>query len=156
MQSNVNGTPQTAPITSQNSTPQSTQQLSAEEAEAFIARLRIDLPQGWDVKLDASNRAYYVDHNTHSTTWDRPELLPSGWERRKDPKGRFYYVDHNTRTTTWQRPTMNTVATYQRWQNDRMQHQDQQYMDLKNRNLIDSQSGVDENDKLPEGWGKCF
>lgn len=138
---------------SAQSTPNG-RQLSAEEVEALLVRLRIDLPQGWDVRLDPNNRPYYVDHNTQTTTWERPEILPSGWERRKDHKGRYYYVDHNTRTTTWQRPTMNTVATFQRWQNDRMQHQDEQYTNLKSRNLIEAQSGVDENDKLPEGWGK--
>ena len=68
-------------------------------------------------------------------------------------RGRVYYVDHNTRTTSWQRPTMNSVATYQRWQNDRIQNQNEQYINLKNRNLIEAQSGVDENDKYPEGWG---
>lgn len=43
------------------------------------------------------NRKYYVDHNSKSTTWQRPLPLPSGWEMRKDNKGRIYYVDHNTR-----------------------------------------------------------
>ena len=42
-------------------------------------------------------RKYYVDHNSKSTTWQRPLPLPSGWEMRKDNKGRIYYVDHNTR-----------------------------------------------------------
>jgi atrophin-1 interacting protein 5 (WW domain-containing E3 ubiquitin protein ligase 1) len=156
-QADTSEAPQTTPNeTGQISAPQTTpngRELNAEEVESLLTHLRIDLPQGWDVRLDSNNRAYYVDHNTQTTTWERPELLPPGWERRKDHKGRNYYVDHNTRTTTWQRPTMNSVATFQRWQNDRIQNQNEQYINLKNRNLIDAQSGLDENDKLPEGWG---
>ena len=30
------------------------------------------LPRGWERRLDASGRPYYVDHNTRSTTWNRP------------------------------------------------------------------------------------
>ncbi len=42
-------------------------------------------------------RKYYVDHNSRSTTWERPQPLPPGWEMRRDNRGRVYYVDHNTR-----------------------------------------------------------
>lgn len=43
------------------------------------------------------NRKYFVDHNSKSTTWQRPSPLPPGWDMRKDNKGRIYYVDHNTK-----------------------------------------------------------
>lgn len=75
-----------------------------------------ELPPGWEVRFDQFNRKYYVDHNTRSTTWERPQPLPSGWEMRRDNRGRVYYVDHNTRTTTWQRPTPESVRNYQHWQ----------------------------------------
>ena len=52
----------------------------------------------WEVRFDKYNRRYYVDHNTRSTTWERPQPLPAGWEMRRDPRGRVYYVDHNTRS----------------------------------------------------------
>jgi hypothetical protein len=52
----------------------------------------------WEVRYDKYNRRYYVDHNTRSTTWERPQPLPAGWEMRRDPRGRVYYVDHNTRS----------------------------------------------------------
>uniref|UniRef100_A0A8C7SPY2 E3 ubiquitin-protein ligase n=1 Tax=Oncorhynchus mykiss TaxID=8022 RepID=A0A8C7SPY2_ONCMY len=92
------------------------------------------LPPGWEQRKDPHGRTYYVDHNTKTTTWERPQPLPPGshvtricslpsvifrslivghiaycWERRVDDRGRIYYVDHNTRTTTWQRPTMESV-----------------------------------------------
>lgn len=62
---------------------------------------------------------YYVDHNTRSTSWERPQPLPAGWEIRRDPRGRVYYVDHNTRSTTWQRPSPERLQHYQQWQGER-------------------------------------
>ena len=43
------------------------------------------------MRLDEQGRVYYTDHNTRTTTWERPEYLPP-------------YVDHNTRTTTREKP----------------------------------------------------
>ena len=31
------------------------------------------LPQGWERRTDPQNRPYYVDHNTRTTTWHRPQ-----------------------------------------------------------------------------------
>jgi E3 ubiquitin-protein ligase NEDD4 len=36
----------------------------------------VPLPPGWERRVDAQERTYYVDHNTRTTTWHRP--LPSG------------------------------------------------------------------------------
>ncbi|CAG2110880.1 unnamed protein product [Medioppia subpectinata] len=74
------------------------------------------LPTGWEIRYDSFSRKYYVDHNSRSTTWERPQPLPHGWEMRRDNRGRVYYVDHNTRTTTWQRPTPEHVRNFQHWQ----------------------------------------
>nr|CAB3267777.1 NEDD4-like E3 ubiquitin-protein ligase WWP1 [Phallusia mammillata] len=83
------------------------------------------LPSGWEERIDRMGRVYYVDHNTKTTTWERPEPLPSGWERRLDNRGRIYYVDHNTRSTTWQRPTQQRVQNYTDWRNQRDNIQNQ-------------------------------
>lgn len=134
------------------------------------------LPAGWEVRFDRNNHPYYLDHNTQKTTWQRPAPmpietdLPPNWERRLDSKGRTYYIDHNTRTTTWVRPTVNSMANYQNWQNQRQINQNEQYMNLKNRHLFNNQtSQAEENGQgaasgaenvsvisgtLPEGWGK--
>ena len=78
-----------------------------------------------------------MDHNTQQTTWLRPVSmpddndLPPNWERRLDSKSRPYFIDHNTRTTTWLRPTINSMANYQNWQNQRQENQSEQYMNLK-------------------------
>jgi hypothetical protein len=66
------------------------------------------LPPGWTRRADPQGRHYYVDHNTRTTTWQRPEQvthplqatpnsrttgsesstdapLPLGWEERRTP-----------------------------------------------------------------------
>ncbi|CAG5021711.1 unnamed protein product [Parnassius apollo] len=77
------------------------------------------LPSGWEMRYDVYGRRYYVDHNSRSTSWERPMPLPAGWEVRRDARGRVYYVDHNTRTTTWQRPDTERLARFQHWRGER-------------------------------------
>lgn len=90
------------------------------------------LPAGWEERYTPEGRAYYVDHNTRTTTWVDPRRqtvirvmgpngqntslqpqtmaqlgpLPSGWEMRLTSTARVYFVDHNTKTTTWDDPRM--------------------------------------------------
>lgn len=118
----------------------------------------------WEQRIDPQGRAYYVDHNTRTTTWDRPEPLPAGWERRQDERGRIYYVDHNTRTTTWQKPTTESVRHFQQWQNqeasslEQRSHQHQQRFLLGNQQGQQTPAPSDPNDDglgaLGEGWGR--
>ena len=35
---------------------------------------RTQLPGGWEERVDASGRTYYVDHATRITTWQRPTV----------------------------------------------------------------------------------
>uniref|UniRef100_A0A8C9YSX5 E3 ubiquitin-protein ligase n=1 Tax=Sander lucioperca TaxID=283035 RepID=A0A8C9YSX5_SANLU len=108
----------------------------------------------WEQRVLPHGRVYYVDHNTKTTTWERP--LPPGWEKRVDQRGRFYYVDHNTRTTTWQRPTAETVRNYQQWQSQRSQLQGAMHQ-FSQRFLYQPSGAPVENDPLgglPPGWEK--
>ncbi|XP_034031594.1 NEDD4-like E3 ubiquitin-protein ligase WWP2 isoform X3 [Thalassophryne amazonica] len=112
------------------------------------------LPAGWEQRVLPHGRVYYVDHNTKTTTWERP--LPPGWEKRVDQRGRFYYVDHNSRTTTWQRPTAESVSNYQQWQSQRNQLQGAMHQ-FSQRFLYQSPGTAVENDPLgplPPGWEK--
>ncbi|TEA38542.1 hypothetical protein DBR06_SOUSAS110454, partial [Sousa chinensis] len=112
------------------------------------------LPAGWEQRELPNGRVYYVDHNTKTTTWERP--LPPGWEKRTDPRGRFYYVDHNTRTTTWQRPTAEYVRSYEQWQSQRNQLQGAM-QHFSQRFLYQSSSAPTDHDPLgplPPGWEK--
>ncbi|XP_068595310.1 NEDD4-like E3 ubiquitin-protein ligase WWP2 [Brachionichthys hirsutus] len=112
------------------------------------------LPTGWEQRVLPHGRVYYVDHNTKTTTWERP--LPPGWEKRVDQRGRYYYVDHNTRTTTWQRPTAESVRNYQQWQSQRSQLQGAMHQ-FSQRFLYQPSGAPVENDPLgalPPGWEK--
>lgn len=112
------------------------------------------LPPGWEQRKDPHGRTYYVDHNTRTTTWERPQPLPLGWERRVDNRGRIYYVDHNTRTTTWQRPTMESVRNFEQWQSQRSQLQGAMHQ-FNQRYLYSASMMSAENDPLgplPPGW----
>ena len=93
-----------------------------------------ELPAGWEQRHTTEGRAYFVDHNTRTTTWVDPRrqqyirmygqnpggnnttiqtqpvsqlgALPSGWEMRLTNTARVYFVDHNTKTTTWDDPRL--------------------------------------------------
>jgi E3 ubiquitin-protein ligase NEDD4 len=94
-----------------------------------------ELPPGWEQRVTPEGRAYFVDHNTRTTTWVDPRRqqyirmyggqnangnnttiqqqpvsqlgpLPSGWEMRLTNTARVYFVDHNTKTTTWDDPRL--------------------------------------------------
>ncbi|KAI9294615.1 HECT-domain-containing protein [Neoconidiobolus thromboides FSU 785] len=91
-----------------------------------------ELPSGWEQRFTPEGRAYFVDHNTRTTTWVDPRRqqyvrmygqntnqvtlhqqpvsqlgpLPSGWEMRLTSTSRVYFVDHNTKTTTWDDPRL--------------------------------------------------
>ncbi|XP_028665696.1 NEDD4-like E3 ubiquitin-protein ligase WWP2 [Erpetoichthys calabaricus] len=126
---------------------------STEQLAAVIKNLDA-LPQGWEQRVHPNGRVYYVDHNTRTTTWERP--LPPGWEKRVDQRGRFYYVDHNTRTTTWQRPTAESVQNYEQWQSQRNQLQGA--MQQFSQRFLYQSSGVSSDSDplgpLPQGWEK--
>lgn len=36
-------------------------------------------PCRWEQRKDPHGRTYYVDHNTRTTTWERPQPLPPGF-----------------------------------------------------------------------------
>ena len=92
-----------------------------------------ELPALWEQRHTPEGRAYFVDHNTRTTTWVDPRRqqyirmygqnatgnnsiqqqpvsqlgpLPSGWEMRLTNTARVYFVDHNTKTTTWDDPRL--------------------------------------------------
>ncbi|KAF1814523.1 E3 ubiquitin-protein ligase hula [Eremomyces bilateralis CBS 781.70] len=92
-----------------------------------------ELPAAWEQRHTPEGRAYFVDHNTRTTTWVDPRRqqyirmyggssannstiqqqpvsqlgpLPSGWEMRLTNTARVYFVDHNTKTTTWDDPRL--------------------------------------------------
>ncbi|GMT07506.1 hypothetical protein PENTCL1PPCAC_29680, partial [Pristionchus entomophagus] len=71
------------------------------------------LPPGWEMQIAPNGRTFFVDHNTHKTTWDDPRMvleeaehrpLPEGWEQRVSRDGKVFFVDHVNKTTSWEDP----------------------------------------------------
>lgn len=78
------------------------------------------LPTGWEQAYDAvSNRIFYVDHNSKTTTWLNPldkltkpkspsecndDELPYGWEKMNDPISGAYYANHIQCRNQWTNP----------------------------------------------------
>lgn len=117
----------------QNSSPASSNAVSMMATGATTAGTG-ELPAGWEQRHTPEGRAYFVDHNTRTTTWVDPRRqqyirmygnnpagnnttiqqqpvsqlgpLPSGWEMRLTNTARVYFVDHNTKTTTWDDPRL--------------------------------------------------
>ncbi|KAG8188583.1 hypothetical protein JTE90_005940 [Oedothorax gibbosus] len=153
---NMNGAIPSAASNATSQPPAAAQPQAAQRATNQRPAANVEeepLPVGWEVRFDQYSRKYYVDHNTRSTTWERPQPLPLGWEMRRDNRGRVYYVDHNTRTTTWQRPTAESVRNYQHWQS----HQAQAMQQCQQRFLYHTPVQVEDDDPLgplPEGWEK--
>ena len=77
------------------------------------------LPVGWERRIDPeSDKPYFVDHATRTTSWRSPTLtvepdelgpLPPGWGMIPREGGRTIFVDHKTRTTTWLDPRRSKV-----------------------------------------------
>lgn len=49
------------------------QHMSAPTTPPQLADEQGPLPPGWEVRTDPMGRKYYVDHQTRSTTWHRPQ-----------------------------------------------------------------------------------
>uniref|UniRef100_A0A674K4E1 NEDD4-like E3 ubiquitin-protein ligase WWP2 n=2 Tax=Terrapene triunguis TaxID=2587831 RepID=A0A674K4E1_9SAUR len=144
----------TLPASSVPGEPEEPAPASGTQSPPAAAQALEALPPGWEQRELPNGRVYYVDHNTKTTTWERP--LPPGWEKRVDPRGRYYYVDHNTRTTTWQRPTAEYVRNYEQWQTQRNQLQGAMQQ-FSQRFLYQSSGTPSDNDPLgplPPGWEK--
>lgn len=122
-------------VTVQTGTGSTTPVVNGAAAAAFAATGATtsglgELPPGWEQRFTPEGRAYFVDHNTRTTTWVDPRRqqyirtygptnttiqqqpvsqlgpLPSGWEMRLTNTARVYFVDHNTKTTTWDDPRL--------------------------------------------------
>ena len=63
-------------------------------------------PCGWERRLDNASRVYYVDHNTRSTTWQRPDNNVTSGERAREQSQRteLERVRHNNRSLPEDRP----------------------------------------------------
>ncbi|CAF0748147.1 unnamed protein product [Rotaria sordida] len=76
-----------------------------EPTAATAATAETPLPPGWEQRQDGHGRTYYVDHNTRTTTWSRPNgRTTAGSQRPQQQVGDRHQIDdmevNNTRTNT--------------------------------------------------------
>ncbi|OBA20930.1 HECT-domain-containing protein [Metschnikowia bicuspidata var. bicuspidata NRRL YB-4993] len=74
------------------------------------------LPPGWERRTDNFGRTYYVDHNSRTTTWQRPTLdqLESERDQQRDDYTEAERRQHRGRTLpgqTPQSPVLNTASS---------------------------------------------
>ncbi|CAN3370485.1 E3 ubiquitin-protein ligase Rsp5p [Diutina catenulata] len=76
--------------------------------QIFGTKVTNDLPPGWERRLTAKKRVYYVDNIFGTTTWSHPirnlsdhEDPPMGWVSRITFGDREYYYYHDPDNTTW-------------------------------------------------------
>jgi E3 ubiquitin-protein ligase NEDD4 len=69
------------PVTAQGAPPLTSPGASATNSQMRNFNPNVDqfgaLPPGWERRIDPLGRTYYVDHNTRSTTWNRPSASAS-------------------------------------------------------------------------------
>jgi len=89
--------PSTQPSTAQPgaTTPQTTQQ-NARNFNPTVDQYG-PLPPGWERRIDPLGRMYYVDHNTRSTTWNRPSASAAVNSSAQDNETNAARDQHNRR-----------------------------------------------------------
>ncbi|KAI0075827.1 HECT-domain-containing protein [Panus rudis PR-1116 ss-1] len=103
----VSATPsQTTAASSQPTSPSTNAEANAHAASNTNAQMRnfnphVDqygpLPPGWERRIDPLGRTYYVDHNTRSTTWNRPSAIQSVNSHAQDGETNAARDQHNRR-----------------------------------------------------------
>ncbi|CAO3678688.1 unnamed protein product [Umbelopsis vinacea] len=72
-----------------------------------------DLPPGWERRTDHLGRPYYVDHNSRTTTWNRPQVGSTQSERTQEQQNQTEMERrrHNARMLPEDRPSANASST---------------------------------------------
>ncbi|KAI8052802.1 E3 ubiquitin-protein ligase RSP5 [Syncephalis plumigaleata] len=60
------------------------------------------LPRGWERRVDHLGRTYYVDHNTRTTTWNRPSVLTSAADRIRNSNNKRKWNDNGIKVEHFQ------------------------------------------------------
>ncbi|KAF7298971.1 E3 ubiquitin-protein ligase [Mycena indigotica] len=63
-----------SPSQSQFSSRPTSVQSTSTQSRLLDDDMGAPLPPGWERRIDGQSRTYYVDHNTRTTTWHRPQL----------------------------------------------------------------------------------
>lgn len=103
--------PSTLPVPSSNGDSATTNG-SARQYSSFEDQYG-RLPPGWERRTDNFGRTYYVDHNSRTTTWQRPTLDQTESERgqRREDATEAERRQHRGRTLPGETPQLPTVLS---------------------------------------------
>ncbi|KAH8102838.1 ubiquitin-protein ligase [Cristinia sonorae] len=96
----------TSPVAPPGAPPTTSATATAQAMSANMAQTRNfnphedqygPLPTGWERRIDPLGRTYYVDHNTRSTTWTRPNASQSVNTHAQDGETNAARDNHNRR-----------------------------------------------------------
>ena len=94
------------PAATQSQSPTTSASANAQAASTNNAQMRNfnphedqygPLPSGWERRIDPLGRTYYVDHNTRSTTWNRPSASQTVNTHAQDGETNAARDQHNRR-----------------------------------------------------------
>ncbi len=109
------------------------------------------LPTGWERRIDPLGRTYYVDHNTRSTTWNRPSANQATNTHTQDGETNAARDQHNRRILADDMLEQNT-ATVGRTQSVAAQpHNTAAAAIAASKNVPTSGAGP-----LPAGWEERY
>ncbi len=82
----------------------------------YTAKRFSAVPDGWARQHDGKGNAYYVQHDTGESSWEKPasggkhsreiSSLPTGFVRQRDEDGNKYYIDTTTGESSWEKPAV--------------------------------------------------
>jgi atrophin-1 interacting protein 5 (WW domain-containing E3 ubiquitin protein ligase 1) len=106
------------------------------------------LPSGWERRFDSKNRPYYVDHNSRTTTWQRPTVNSvanyQNWQTQREQNQDEQYSNLKNR------------HLFPSQANSSQLQQNQQQNQQAANGLNKLNSTADDSNRLPEGWEQRF
>ena len=77
------------PVLNRKISPQKSKGLTRDQSNTGTMHSNVTvLPKGWERKLTTTGRVYYVDHNTHTTSWILPSI--SGGTMKRTPSSKVH------------------------------------------------------------------
>ncbi|ORX44255.1 HECT-domain-containing protein [Hesseltinella vesiculosa] len=108
LSTNAEPTSSNAPSSSANAAAPPPASSSAGPSTSQADDRNVDLPRGWERRVDHLGRPYYVDHNNRTTTWKPPTANTNQDQQQQTEMER---ARHNARRLPEERPTTTSTSS---------------------------------------------